>query len=250
MTIASEIERLQEAKSDIKASIEWKWVSVPNNIKLDAYDTYIDQIKSGVIAEMFTPASLTYDRVLYNSYNGMAWRPRAIAYEWLDPANTAYYSYFFAMVDDSSSWVRWNPNIVVLRKACGDNWTTTLYVWPQYSNNSTYDYPEVYDTFALNENGTLKVYIIYHVDQYSNNNYIWETVWIWDITSGCTVLDSAYISNTPTREQEINAKREEFKQSVWYYTYPVLSNGWVTSMPSIDWDHSWYKFTYTLNFNN
>lgn len=46
MTIASEIERLQEAKADIKSSIEWKWVSVPSSAKLDVYSEYIDQINT------------------------------------------------------------------------------------------------------------------------------------------------------------------------------------------------------------
>lgn len=46
MTVASEIERLQWAKSDIKTSIEGKWVTVPASAKLDTYSCYIDQIKA------------------------------------------------------------------------------------------------------------------------------------------------------------------------------------------------------------
>lgn len=45
MTVASEISRLDNAKANIKASIENKWVSVPGTAKLDAYPGYIDQIK-------------------------------------------------------------------------------------------------------------------------------------------------------------------------------------------------------------
>ena len=37
MTIASEIQRLQAAKSCIKAAIESKGVSVGSNVKLDCY---------------------------------------------------------------------------------------------------------------------------------------------------------------------------------------------------------------------
>lgn len=47
MTIASEINRLEAAKSDIKTSIEGKWVSVPVNAKIDEYSWYIDQITTG-----------------------------------------------------------------------------------------------------------------------------------------------------------------------------------------------------------
>ena len=47
MTIASEITRLQWAKSDIKTSIENKGVAVPSSTKLDDYAPYIDQISTG-----------------------------------------------------------------------------------------------------------------------------------------------------------------------------------------------------------
>lgn len=43
-TIATEISRIQSAKAWIKASIEWKWVNVPSDAKIDTYPSYIDQI--------------------------------------------------------------------------------------------------------------------------------------------------------------------------------------------------------------
>lgn len=45
MTVASEITRLQTAKSNIKTAIEAKWVSVPSTAKLSTYSIYIDQIQ-------------------------------------------------------------------------------------------------------------------------------------------------------------------------------------------------------------
>ena len=47
MSIASEIERLQGAKSEIKTSIENKGVTVSSDAKLDDYSDYIDSIASG-----------------------------------------------------------------------------------------------------------------------------------------------------------------------------------------------------------
>lgn len=47
MSIASEIERLQNAKADIKTSIESKGVTVPSNETLDNYSDYIDSIQTG-----------------------------------------------------------------------------------------------------------------------------------------------------------------------------------------------------------
>ena len=58
MSIASEIERLQEAKADIKSAIENKGVSVPSSALLDTYNTYIAQISGG-------SSGLTYETGTY-----------------------------------------------------------------------------------------------------------------------------------------------------------------------------------------
>lgn len=47
MSIASEISRLQTAKSDIKTAIEAKGVTVPSSAKIDTYDDYVSQISGG-----------------------------------------------------------------------------------------------------------------------------------------------------------------------------------------------------------
>ena len=47
MSIASEISRLTTAKANIKSAIIAKGVSVPNEAKLDTYNTYVSQISGG-----------------------------------------------------------------------------------------------------------------------------------------------------------------------------------------------------------
>lgn len=47
MSIASEITRLQGAKSDLKTSIENKGVTVPSGTKIDGYSALVDQISTG-----------------------------------------------------------------------------------------------------------------------------------------------------------------------------------------------------------
>jgi hypothetical protein len=47
MSIASEISRLQGAKSDLKTSIEGKGVTVPSATKIDGYAALVDQIQQG-----------------------------------------------------------------------------------------------------------------------------------------------------------------------------------------------------------
>lgn len=46
MSIASEISRLQTAKTDIKTAIEAKGVTVPSSAKIDVFDDYIAQIST------------------------------------------------------------------------------------------------------------------------------------------------------------------------------------------------------------
>lgn len=48
MSIASEIQRLQTAKSDIKTAIEAKGVTVPSSATIDTYDDYVSQISGGL----------------------------------------------------------------------------------------------------------------------------------------------------------------------------------------------------------
>ena len=47
MSIASEIQRLQTAKTDIKTAIEAKGVTVPSSATIDTYDDYVSQISGG-----------------------------------------------------------------------------------------------------------------------------------------------------------------------------------------------------------
>ena len=60
MSIATEITRLQTAKTDLKTAIEAKGVTVPSSAKIDTYDDYVSQISTGGgTPEKF--ASWTYD---------------------------------------------------------------------------------------------------------------------------------------------------------------------------------------------
>ena len=47
MSIASEITRIQNAKADLKTSIEGKGVTVPESAKIDTYSDYVDEIQTG-----------------------------------------------------------------------------------------------------------------------------------------------------------------------------------------------------------
>ena len=51
MSIATEIQRLQTAKSDLKTAIEAKGVTVPSSATIDTYDDYVSQISGGTTYE-------------------------------------------------------------------------------------------------------------------------------------------------------------------------------------------------------
>ena len=57
MSIATQISRLQTAKSSLKTAIEAKGVTVPSTAKLDTYDTYVSQIVTGGTST--TPSAFT-----------------------------------------------------------------------------------------------------------------------------------------------------------------------------------------------
>lgn len=55
MSIASEIQRIQDAKDDIKSAIENKGVTVPSATKLDGYSELIDSIKPNIVPYAIRP---------------------------------------------------------------------------------------------------------------------------------------------------------------------------------------------------
>lgn len=70
MSIASEIARLQTAKSDLKTAIENKGVTVPSATKLDGYASLVDQISGGSSGGTVTLVSLMPDGNETITYTG------------------------------------------------------------------------------------------------------------------------------------------------------------------------------------
>lgn len=60
MSIASELTRIQGAKSDLKTSIENKGVAVPLNALIDDYAGYVDQIQQGSSGNPFDNVDFQY----------------------------------------------------------------------------------------------------------------------------------------------------------------------------------------------
>lgn len=105
MTIASEIERLQEAKADIKSSIEWKWVSVPSSAKLDEYPELINQIRTDVGYGLFVPQSLVISDAVHNRDRSV--RVSENIFDIISPDWNTYYHYFWFRNSDSTAYDSW-----------------------------------------------------------------------------------------------------------------------------------------------
>ena len=75
MSVASEIDRIEQAKEDIKSEIAAKGVSVPSNAKIDDLAQYVAAIPTGgAPTETVTAATLTsgsdYSTTIANYTNG------------------------------------------------------------------------------------------------------------------------------------------------------------------------------------
>lgn len=67
-TVAQEITRLRQAKADIRTAIEGKGVSVPEDVLIDTYDSYIEQIPQGGAVQEKQFNFYDYDGLLLYSF--------------------------------------------------------------------------------------------------------------------------------------------------------------------------------------
>lgn len=136
MTIASQITRLQWAKSSIKTSIQNKWVTVPNNAKIDTYASYIDQIEywwaAGIIGNKVLRAGTYY-----------VWKNQTISSQvhWLSYITWDYMfllSWFPRWRDDHwtlimTMWVAFTPTAVDYIQSSFEDWDPTSSSHPDRS---------------------------------------------------------------------------------------------------------------------
>lgn len=171
MTIASEIQRLQEAKASMQTSIWNKWVAIPSSAKLDDYAWYIDQIQTcgwdDILSYMSWVLSLDWPTIYIS---------------WSDSVNNKYGDY---------SWKDWEY-IYLVKPYEYDNYSsswashmetyascTALRKWA--SSTSNYN-PEMYQWWY---------YTTTHIDYYYINwnsiSFYWRT-WEYRDTYWCVTL--------------------------------------------------------------
>ena len=205
MTIASEITRLQWAKADIKSSIEWKWVSVPSNAKLDTYDTYIDQI------QQWDGWVLAWWLKLYDvNVSGYDWTPSirgsvswiedwkyygccVTSFEWSQASSLASYAYTYRKVDTVNDMEYTLNNVT---------WTQSSGIFSYASSPSFW------------KNWT-DMKIIFFVDStYSSNRYFWYQA-IWDYKNTGTTTNSSIGRWTTTNISDYSVDLTGYTQVTW-----------------------------------
>jgi hypothetical protein len=164
MTIASEITRLQWAKTSARTSIINKWVNVPANVTVDTYHSYIDQIQQwdgGILSSWiklypYRIYNSTYDWVIiwgvYSRFDGTK-------YYWLNAVSTYHDSRdenFFGICtytksanSDVSYWADFSR--FILAYSTRINYTYFYKKWNEircYMVTDTDNYPRIYGTYA------------------------------------------------------------------------------------------------------
>lgn len=180
MTIASEITRLQWAKSDIKTSIENKGVAVPSSTKLDDYAPYIDQINTWAI--MMSWLTLRNVRVSWkdgspHNYGQVSWTQGGFYYwcsvfslEWSAANSLAYALYTYRKVDNNDLQYTYNESGGV---------SSGIYTW-------------VIKNTSFWKNWT-KLCAYFFVDTSRSSNWItlWKAEWDYTTTGSATVSQIA-----------------------------------------------------------
>ena len=137
MSIASEITRLQWAKSCIKAAIQCKWVSVPNNLTIDQYANCILQIQQWQTYYDWTPVMPNQSWHMCNDDYCLAWTRenttgRTVKARWYSvvcspcPWSSSWYDTLVFCVSTSSS--HWYDACCAARAS-----------WPQYCPYCTWE---------------------------------------------------------------------------------------------------------------
>jgi len=151
MSIANEITRLQNAKADIKDSIEAKGVTVPSNASIDTYNEYIDQIPSGGAGGPDFTTELKVSNQYASSTTG-----------------TSYTAYQVTMSNGPEFKIKW-ARIYDLSNGTYTTLTDGTYTAYHYEVSS---YINV-GSFIISENGT-KIKITRYNEHY--NVYYWSCV--------------------------------------------------------------------------
>lgn len=207
MTIASEITRLQWAKSSARTSIINKGVSVPASAKLDTYHNYIDQISTGW-------AFMDSLSLAWRFFDGRDLSPRIDGYvSW--NTNSAYYWASIITLESSSSEEYY---LTCFKKV---SWSDMQYLKWSTSPWSSSIHSRPHKIWFYKKADALRVFFS-EVSTYSSNYAFWFQ-WDWDLSWTPTLVQIA--RNNSYNELPASADTTGYTQ--------ITTNSWIKSLT---WD--------------
>lgn len=255
MTIASEIQRLQTAKANIKTAIQNKGVSVPSSAKLSDMNTYINNIYTGVPWEdLLLPASIQCQDVIRNTEHGV-WFHGTI-WDTLSPDwNTYYHYHWYESSEDSSD--EYHVWLMTKQKWQNPVFSTLFSVdeWNYYYHSLNYDA----DVRMKKEGSNLVLSLLYY-DDYDSNGWasswwtLTRTYYYVNITNGAVTstwnLWTITAVNRGFIDTDIAAKYAARETACWLTSANKISNLGLTSLSYDRWSQSYlYTLTATINYS-
>lgn len=163
MTIASEITRLQTAKSDARTSIINKWVDVPASAKLDTYHDYID-----LIQQWWGLSDFSWVRLYNNFVSSKNWTP--VIWEeisWED--NWSYYWCLTCSIEWSSADSLWFY-VYRYRRIAGTTWDFWYNIYQIWWDTSPRIYQWPRSTSFWEKDGVMKIIFFKYNRSTSSDN--------------------------------------------------------------------------------
>lgn len=224
MTIASEITRLQWAKSDARTSIINKGVDVPASAKLDTYHDYIDLIKQWYPWEVV-------DWLKLANYH-VTWEPRAPRV-WL---NVSFYddnvAYGCVLARDWIYYNIYNRYLIGYRKR---KWYDIEYVmgWVWSSDSKFWSMGEM----QCYKNATSVRF--FYTFSYVNNPYTWNVSYFivqvdWDYKNFSTPVATSSTEGTSLNISDYTI------DTTWYTQ--VTTSEWVKSVTPTESSSEWFIY--------
>lgn len=235
MTIASEIQRLQTAKANIKASIEGKDVTVPSNATLDEYSEYIDEISVGkwyIIWWVMQWTVITTGQWGWNNYWWTIWTAMSVIQKDWNLFGVAAWRHY---TSSSNDWVCYwtfgkQPNQAFYW------WSTPLIV----SSTDSYDeYAWWQDSTDLSK---LKLKLVY---RWSGSWTSWTKYYNYmdiDIDAWTITQWEAWTENYSWDNNPLPAKWVSIDPS----NIPWYTNWWAKNITTVQWVWDEYFLTFTL----
>lgn len=235
MTIASEIQRLQWAKADIKIAIESKDVAVPSSAKLDEYAWYVSQIVSGkwyVIWWVMQWTVITTGQWWWNNYWWTIWTAMSVIQKDWNLFGIAAWRHY---TSSSNDWVCYwtfgkQPNQAFYW------WSITLI---SSTADSSFESAWWQDSTDLSK---LKLKLVY---RWSGSWTTWTKYYYYmdiDIDAWTITQWEAWTENYSWDNNPLPANRVSIDPS----NIPWYTNWWAKNITAVQWAGDEYYLTFTL----